>query len=79
MKKLKQKAENLKEDSEIETPEIKKTPLKEAPKKAPKVVYENNYVEMNKKVAVIKKEPKLPVDQESIMRALYSDFSSNRL
>lgn len=51
--------------------------MKEAAKKVPKVSYENNYVEMNKKVK--KDPPKLPEDQEKIMRALYSDFSSNRL
>jgi len=54
--------------------------VKEAAKKAPKVTYENNYIEMNKKVTVIKKEPKdLAAEQEKIMKALYSDFSSNRL
>ena len=52
-----------------------KTPIKEAVKKGTKVVYVNNYVDMNK---WMKKDPqKLPEDKEKIMRASYTDFSSN--
>ena len=48
--------------------------MKEAPKKVPKPTYENNYVEMNKRLTR-KEPPKVQDDQDKLMKALYSDFS----